>query len=134
MTKKKVRKEGVYEVHIENDILEALTKLGYVCWKNYDQASYINGAYRRNKWQRKGVSDIIALLRPRSGETTMRVLFLEVKTPKGKQSVHQCMFEDDVKAFGGIYHVVHSVVEAIRIVRKYDSISIDVEESTSMPF
>ena len=52
----------------------------------------------------KGISDLIAL---RQG----RVLFIEVKTPRGKQSEEQIMFENAIRSSGGEYILARSVTD-----------------------
>jgi len=51
---------------------------------------------------RRGFPDLTAL---KDGKT----LYIEVKTPKGKQSVYQIEFEQTCKAHGGTYIVARSV-------------------------
>lgn len=53
---------------------------------------------------RAGVSDLIVIL---SG----KVVFLEVKTEKGKQSEAQKRFEEKVKSLGHEYFIVRSINE-----------------------
>ena len=57
----------------------------------------------------KGISDMIAL---KDG----RVLFLEVKTERGKQSDNQMQFEHDIEWSGGEYYVVRSVEDMAEII------------------
>lgn len=103
----------VYEVHIQNEICDVLTKLGYICWKNYDQGSRVNGRYRKDKWQRSGQADIAVLLPFNFGG----IAWVEVKRPGGKQSNNQKLFERDIVLMGGHYKVVYSAVEAVRYLR-----------------
>lgn len=56
------------------------------------------------KYAKKGVPDIVVI---RSGQ----FIGLEVKTPKGKQSIDQVQFEGECKMAGGRYHVVRSVYD-----------------------
>ena len=56
-----------------------------------------------------GIADMIAV---KDG----RVLFLEVKTPKGRQSDKQILFGSRVNGHGGEYHVVRSVEDVARII------------------
>jgi hypothetical protein len=51
---------------------------------------------------KSGVSDLVVVL-------PGKVVFIEVKTPDGKQSPQQVKFEQRVKALGHDYHVVRSV-------------------------
>ena len=50
----------------------------------------------------KGVSDIIALI---GG----KMICIEVKTPKGKQSPHQVEFQKNIESNGGYYFTVISI-------------------------
>lgn len=60
-----------------------------------------------------GFSDLL-LLGP-----SQRVLFLEVKAPKGQQSPSQAGFERDVAGFGWPYEIVRSSSEAMDAVVKH---------------
>ncbi len=57
----------------------------------------------------KGVSDFIAI---KDGRT----IFLEVKTPKGKQSEYQKEFERQVVEHGGEYYIVHGIDDIKEII------------------
>jgi hypothetical protein len=56
----------------------------------------------------KGVSDLVAV---RDGRT----VWIEVKTPTGRQSEAQRVFEHEIDGHGGEYHVVRSVEDAAAI-------------------
>jgi Holliday junction resolvase len=43
-----------------------------------------------------------------------RVLFIEIKAPKGKQSLYQKRFQKYVSACGGEYLLAHSVEDVIK--------------------
>ena len=58
---------------------------------------------------RSGVSDLIVLL-------PNRIIFLEVKTDKGRQSDNQKRFQKKVESLGFEYYVVRSVDEVENIV------------------
>ena len=92
------------EAQIEEMILQYLAAAGFFCWKN-PTAGYFDGKTWRkqaSKWAVNGVSDIIAI-------KDSHILFLEVKTPIGKQSDHQKSFEKRIVEAGGAYHLVRSV-------------------------
>ena len=55
----------------------------------------------------KGISDYIAV---KHG----KVIFVEVKKPRGKQSQEQIQFEDDIISHGGLYFCVDSLDKLIR--------------------
>lgn len=56
----------------------------------------------------KGISDLIAL---KEG----KVLFIELKSPKGKLSPYQEAFKQAVESYGGAYIVVRSVDDLMEL-------------------
>lgn len=62
-----------------------------------------------------GVADVILLI-PKKGYAS---LCLEFKTAKGWQSDEQKEFQRQVEACGSKYVIVRSVVQGIKIIRKY---------------
>lgn len=66
----------------------------------------------------RGVADIHAILNINGFGLC---LWLEVKTPKGKQTQHQKNFQNEVTQAGGIYKVVRSVddVESLLKITTY---------------
>ncbi len=71
------------------------------------------GKYRlpKNPFIRKGISDIIAILKPQG-----QIMAIEVKTPKRKNnlSIHQKIFMEEVQKQGGISLVATSVEDVIK--------------------
>lgn len=59
----------------------------------------------------RGISDLIVV---KDG----RVVFLECKTAKGKQSEHQRKFQAEVEARGGEYRIARCLEDAVRIDRE----------------
>ena len=59
---------------------------------------------------RAGASDLLVVL-------PGRVIFMEVKTPTGKQSKSQAIFQSVVEALGHQYALVRSVDEAMAAVK-----------------
>ena len=59
-----------------------------------------------------GISDLILWL----GDKT---IYMEVKTPKGRQSEAQKRFQKRCEESGRIYCVVHSLDEAMKVVDEY---------------
>ena len=57
----------------------------------------------------KGIPDIIAI---KQG----RVLFLEIKRPKGNQSEYQRQFQIFIESHGGEYYVVRSLEDLMKII------------------
>ena len=67
-------------------------------------SSRINGARLKSMGMVKGVSDMIYLKPDGSGP-----MFIEIKTPKGRQSEAQKTWEDTLTDFCYDYHVVRSL-------------------------
>ena len=59
----------------------------------------------------KGIADLYALKNGRS-------IWIEIKTPNGRQSVHQVEFESQVKEHGGEYYVARRIEDVEKIVRE----------------
>jgi len=100
------------EKQIEKAILNYLTTwCGFFAWKNHTTGIYSKERNQflksRNKYALKGVSDIIAITH--SG----KVLFIEVKSKKGRMSKDQKLFEDKVKEYKGHYVVARSVEDVM---------------------
>lgn len=96
------------EKEVEWECLTYLASTGWWPWKNptvgvWDAKA---GTYRRpsNVFCINGAADIIAI---RDGV----VIFVEVKTARGRQSKAQKIFEDNIKKRGGNYYLVHSAEE-----------------------
>ena len=92
------------ESEIQSEIIKYLKKQGIFCWRNNNTAVYdpkINGY--RSFTGLKGVPDILGIL---PGGIFIGV---EVKTPRGKQSADQVLFERRCKRLGGVYIVARSV-------------------------
>lgn len=67
------------------------------------------GGYRsQGKWAQPGLADILLL---KDGT----LYGIEVKTPKGKQSADQMLFEKRIQSHGGIYVVARSVDDVIAL-------------------
>lgn len=107
------RKATKSETDIEGEIIDSLRDRGYMCWKNMTTGIYdpTTKTWRKLPARAKrGVSDIIVVL---YGGV---VVWLEVKTVKGRQSEAQIEFEADIVAKRGHYFVVRSEGEAIAAV------------------
>lgn len=83
------------ETKIQNSIREVLKQDGYIVFRHHQGL----GAY-------KGFSDLTAL---KNGIT----LYIEIKTPKGKQSEYQKQFQHDIELHGGIYILARSVADVV---------------------
>ena len=71
--------------------------------------SSIVGFRPKGVHEKKGISDIIVLMFCNGQPIT---IWMEVKTPKGRQSPEQKEFERQVTYFGCLYRVVRSLDEA----------------------
>ena len=102
------------ERQIEVSILQLLTYSGYYCYRNRDQAKKIGNSYRSDPWEFRGQSDLEVFVQG-------RVIFLEVKTPKGRQSQHQKDYQAQCDKHNIPYHIVTSAKQALEIVTALDS-------------
>ncbi len=86
----------------ETDIKRAVKE--YLQWHGWFVFPVIQGlgAYR-------GISDLIAL---KAGET----LFIEIKTPAGRLSAAQEVFQSDITAHDGVYIVVRGIEDIERVL------------------
>lgn len=109
------------EKMIEDSILQLLTHKGYFCYRNRDQAARINGAYRKNAWEIRGPSDLTIFLK----NVPNPVLFLEIKTPKGKQSRYQVEYQQRCEENGVLYRIARSAKEALEIVEGLSDVKIN---------
>jgi hypothetical protein len=102
------------EHQIESAIWQILRASGYYCFKHKDQSKRVNGAYRKCQMSINGVADLCVFVNG-------RVIYLEVKTPTGKQSADQIEFERMCKKNNIPYHIVTSAKQALEIVTALDS-------------
>jgi len=94
------------EKEIQNEILEYLTKGGYLCWRNNNVGLYdvrLGTFRRKGKYQMLGVSDIFLIV----GDG--RFVAIEVKSKKGKISEYQQNFIDLINQNGGIAFVARNI-------------------------
>ena len=96
---------------IQTDILYHLRLRGVYCIRvNQGAFKVRNGKGYFRATDRVGVSDILAF--PGDG----RVVCLEVKAAKGRQTDNQRAFQADMDSVGVPYHIVRSVDEALQAV------------------
>jgi len=93
MRSKPLTPEGIIKLQVKR----------YMQWKKWFIFPVLQGIGAH-----KGISDFIAV---KDG----RVLFIETKTPKNKQSSDQKEFEQEITSHGGEYFVVRSLDEMIEI-------------------
>lgn len=98
---------GELEKQIERDILIWLNKAGFFAWKNQSVGIYdtaLRSYRKRNPFEIKGVSDIIAFIEGRTH-------FIEVKRPNEPLRDEQRVFQGICKERGIPYYRVESVKE-----------------------
>lgn len=98
-------KDSLTEKQIENQILGFLKSRRILAFKiksvgTYDPA--LKKFRAASPWYRKGVSDILGIYQN-------KFMAIEVKSSKGKLSIEQRQFIDEVKENGGIAFVARSV-------------------------
>lgn len=100
------------EGKIQKEILDALHKAGVLCWRNNNTATYDPklDMYRAFNGM-KGVPDILGCI-------DGRFIGVEVKTPRGKQSADQVLFQRRLESKGGIYILARSVDDIMCLVDK----------------
>lgn len=101
---------------IQNAILEWLSLLpNCVSWPNDSVGIWdpVKKTYRRrkNKFYRRGVSDIL-------GCWCGRFFAIEVKSKNGRVTPEQQSFIDDVNAIGGVAFVARSIDDVEKVFRK----------------
>jgi len=99
-------KKELTEKEIENAILDYLTLLPGVYWKNNTVGVYdpVKKVHRKpGKHHRNGVSDILGL------DANGRFIAIEVKTKKGRISDNQKLFLEDINKHGGLGFIARSV-------------------------
>jgi len=95
------------EGKIQTEVLKYLKDKGYFAWRQNNLAIYdpkMNG-YRAHNGL-KGVPDILAVVK---GTFTG----FEIKTPKGRQSADQKLFQKRLERNGGKYHIIRSIQDLI---------------------
>lgn len=99
---------------IENSILRLLNLKQVFAWKVKTTGTYDPTLKRFRKpspFYMKGVSDILGLYKG-------RFIAIEVKTPKGKLTIEQKLFQERVRENGGIAIVARSVVDVEILINK----------------
>jgi hypothetical protein len=104
------------ESQLQASIFSALCKAGYYAFMVPNDAAGKTSIQKAMRLKamglRPGVSDLVVMA-PR-GIT----VFLEVKTPKGKQSPAQILFQQKVESLGHQYHIVRCPEEALFLLDK----------------
>ena len=97
---------------IQNKVCEYLQKKGLFFFRTNNAPVFdrkLNsgyGGYRtQGKWAAPGLPDIILI----DAEKYGMAVFLEIKTPKGKQSADQKLFEKRAHSNNAEYHIIQSL-------------------------
>lgn len=118
------------EKQIQNDIMGWLQAKGVFRFQINNSVTFdrLQGRYRKkNRWYVYGVSDIVGIYKN-------RFLAIEVKTGKGRASIHQKLFLQDVINAGGIALIARSVEDLEKQLGEVDEgllASSDVKSSKS---
>jgi hypothetical protein len=81
----------------------------YLCFSVPNEAAYRNKQYFSNLGMMPGVSDLIIVL-------PSKILFVELKSKVGRQSVEQKGFMEKVEALGFDYHLIRNLDDFIEII------------------
>lgn len=116
-----------HESALQAQIVQALQRADVYCFSVPNEAAGNNPgrqAYLKTMGLKSGVADLVALL-------PERVVFLEVKTPKGRQTASQAHFQELCGILGHQYVVVRSIEDALEAVnvigRVYNGDQVDRE-------
>lgn len=101
----------ITEHQIEQAICQLLHHQGWYVVKLKDQTAAHNGKHQAAlPFQYRGVADLYAI---KSGFQ----VWIEVKTPVGRQSRDQKIFQNHIENQGGVYWLVRSVAEMKLLVQ-----------------
>ena len=91
---------------IQLKIMHYLRDEGILFWRHEPNTyNHALGRHIANPYAMKGVADILGVMPDGTG----RMLAIEVKTPRGRQSADQKLFERRLKALNGVYILARSV-------------------------
>ena len=94
------------EATLQSEIKKALRDKGYIVIRANPVSPLANGKYKKISPMDKGTPDLIVAF-------NCKVVFLEIKTIKGTQSLEQKAFQKLCKEKNVLYYVVRSVNEAL---------------------
>ena len=93
------------EADIQLSILQELKRQGKFCWRNQPVTfNHQLGFHISNPYVPKGMPDILCCI-------DSQLVGIEVKTPKGKQSPDQILFQKRLELSGGKYVLAKSVAD-----------------------
>lgn len=102
-----------------SEYLQYKTNLGelYADRLNSGEVIVVVGQSRRRvKLCREGTADFFVLKTFRCGLEIPRIIFLELKSEKGKQRPEQAAFQKLVKAQGAEYYIIRSIEELEKVL------------------
>lgn len=103
----------ITEVELQQAILLAVGQLPYVrVWRQQTGQGWTQDMRRQIRFGVVGGGDASGLM------ADGRRIEIEVKVPGNYQSPEQKRFQAMINNFGGVYLVVHSVEEALRLVQQ----------------
>ena len=102
------------ETALRNQILDYLSYKGIMAWLNNTSGNFNlrTQSYYKNPRLKLGVADILAVLPPNG-----RLLAIEAKVGKNKQTETQKQFQQEIEANGGIYLLVYDVDEVMEFIK-----------------
>ena len=105
------------ETNLRNAMLDYLGYKNIYCWLNNTQGNYnkFTNTYYKNPRLRKGIADIIGLM------PNGRLLAIECKVGKNKQTESQIEFEKEIIANKGIYILAYDLDELEKKLKQYDN-------------
>ena len=83
----------------------------YLLWSTPNEACYKNTTYFTNIGLLRGVADLICVL-------PNKVLFIELKSKTGRQSIEQKQFMEKVEGLGFEYHLIRNIEDFIELINE----------------
>ena len=83
----------------------------YLCFSCPNEACYKNTTYFTNIGLLRGVADLICVL-------PNKVLFIELKSKTGRQSIEQKQFMEKVEGLGFEYHLIRNIEDFIELINE----------------
>jgi len=98
------------EGRIQLAVIKYLRAKGVLCWRHEPNTyNHALGKHISNPYAMKGVSDILGVMPDGTG----RLLAVEIKTARGRQSSDQVLFQKRLEAAGGVYVLARSIDDVI---------------------
>lgn len=113
-----IGKEAIEQIKVCEWLKQLHPEIPFLHIANERTCNVVYGRILKRMGVRKGVSD---LFMPR-GNTTCSGLWLELKSAKGKLSLPQIEFIDEMIVLGYAAHVAFSAEEAILMIKDFYSI------------